>query len=158
MRKSIALLLLATTLLLPCKNTFASEAYIDTALQNEYETSMQVSCRQYSHYSVSVPIELPEGNEGHVSVTDASFENGFHLDMFVSNLNEENKIVLANSDGDEITATVNVDNAVVSRDFPACTFTGNGIHTISYNKDWTANAKAGIYDGTICFKFVLSTD
>ena len=133
----------------------ASE-FVSGDVGTAYETSIEVSHREFSHYTVSVPVGLQEGMNGQVELSSVSLEEGFSVGMFITNLNNNGTITLTNDKGREMEATVFVDESSVSNDSVACTFDGDGSHNIRYEKSSFGEVyDAGFYNGIICFKFEL---
>lgn len=134
-------------------NPVYAEEYVNAG-NGAFDTQVDVSCHEFSHYTVSVPTGLTEDYSGTITISDASIEEGYCIGVYVTNLNSSGMITLSNSAGDEIEIDVNIDGNYASNSGGnvLCSFDGDGSKEMSISRTGWADG-AGTYTGYVCLRF-----
>lgn len=155
--KKLLALCLPLVLLANCATTaFAMESPCSGSGESE------VTAHLYSTYSISIPATI-DANIGtaEVIVTQANLEDGYAINVYISNLNENGGITLTHTNGvDEILCTFqNTElNCAVGGNVPLVSFDYNifsGTNTASktFGMELLALSQPGVYSGTMTYYF-----
>jgi len=149
------LLAICLTLVLVATMTVPVFAYDGTG-------ESQITAHIYSHYNITIPatINADMGN-GQVTITDASLEDGYKVDVFVVNADGNGAIVLTHENGTN-TIECSFNNLALNRPagdgVPLVSFLPNEISTEgNATKEFGISVmhygKAGNYTGTMQYAF-----
>ena len=159
MKKILSIILAVASLLSICTvNAFAASSG---------NGSSTISTRIYSSYTISIPanIEITEtSNSATVTITDVNVEDGYEVNVYISNLEVMDMgagIKLTHTNG---TSTIgctfsSTENGAMisSSDMPLVTFSTPEFETSTYSKNFymypETFGKAGIYTGTMTYTF-----
>jgi len=158
MKKIISLCLSIIMLLSFSTTAFAAEYWDESAGSGE----SQVYAHIYSSYSISIPatIDLRNGEQGAVTLTEANIESGYEVNVYCTNL-ESNGILLYHTENSSISITcmlTDVDNTIqYDSNTPLVTFVQDdyfqGAITKYFGMHIMDIAKAGDYVGTMEYSF-----
>lgn len=140
--------------------TYAADGFVD-ANSPYFEGETDVSYRIYSSYYVSIPTSIDSSyGTGEISVTMDNIEDGYHIKVSITNLNESGKLAITSETGN--TAYLNVlrdsglynvySDGIVTNFYPA-DYPNGGTATTNISFDTGGEYfKPGTYHGTICFR------
>lgn len=163
MRKILATVFATVVLMTMFTTTAFADEYVDTQENPSYETQTEVYYHAYSTYTVSVPVCMEEGQVYDITADVSNIENGYTLEAYVTNMDENGEIPLEfiNYERPEATGKIQV----ITSEY----------NTIDYNTGWIgtffdaqggsmatvgvgynvseAPTVAGDYKAVICFRF-----
>lgn len=162
MKKILALCLSIVMLLSFSTTAFAAEYWDESAGSGETEVYAHI----YSSYSISIPatIDLRNGEQGEITLTDANIEEGYEVNVYCTNI-FENGIRLYHTVDSNIGITcviTNVENTIqYNSETPLATFVqndfANGAITKYFGLHLMDNiSKAGDYVGVMEYSFECS--
>lgn len=128
---------------------------------------MEIIAHVYSSYSISIPatIDLTAGMMGEVTILDANLEEGYKVDVYATNFNENGAITLTNTANSFLTIECRLYNLALSQfaspEVPLVTFNsfefdGNNTATKNFDIQFAPVGSAGIYSGTMTYSFQCS--
>ena len=144
---------------------FASETVqMDEGGYAEFNGSSDVDYHVYSTYTVTIPavINRDTGYTGNVDVTMDNIEEGYHVNAYISNLDDDACIVVTNQKGRTAKLRVDYNNGQMS-----CTAEGliGTWYPADFNSEMTTASvdahlipedlfmiSSGSYTGAVCFK------
>lgn len=143
-------------------SAFTISAYAEDQSAGTGEST--ILAHVYSHYTISIPatINLNNGNTAAVTATDVSLENGYEINVYVTNLNSNRGISLQNDNGNTATcmlSNIEADTAVCDDDSPLVTFYNSdfvGVNTESsklFGLSVDPYYYAGDYSGIMQYRF-----
>lgn len=135
-----------------------------TAFADDYAGSGQTEIKThiYSHYNITIPevVDLSNGNFAEVSVSDADIENGYSVNVYVTNTDESNAIPLTHTDGLNTIhcSLINTElNTNANETTPLVTIDSNEINegaaSKSFEMQYENFGKAGDYIGIMEYRF-----
>lgn len=93
MRKFVSMLLALLLLVSMCMVAYADDGtHVDVGGGEDYSGEIVVSCHTYSTYNISIPYEMVDGTAEYITITDANIEEGYHLEVYATNLDENSLI------------------------------------------------------------------
>ncbi len=125
----------------------------------------QIMTHVYSHYSITIPatIDLRNGETGQVTVSDANIEDGYSVNVFVSNTEEFGGIRLIHKDG---SSSINCsflnteNNMLANSENPLVSFANSDIEQGTATKQFDIQAETygtpGDYSGIMQYFFECS--
>ena len=160
MLKKILALCMAVMMIATCTTT--AFAYEDSSAGSG-ET--QILAHVYSSYLITIPatIDLSQTTSGEVTISEANIEDGYKVDVYITNLNQGGTLTLKNVSDDSFTIDCTFTNSemdtAVFTDIPLVTFYDTeldvGYQTATKYFDIQVNASgiAGDYEGTMTYSF-----
>ena len=156
MRKLLAVLL-ALFLITTVVN--AQEGYVDQ-YSGDFFGDTEVTYREYSTFYVTIPTSMSVGTAGDISVILDNIEEGYHVAVGITNMDETGKLPIQSSKGD--TGSLYVyrdDQTVVNADgFITNFYPGTDMGTTSITLQAADQMRAGTYSGVISFRVALEAD
>lgn len=163
--KKIFTVLFAIMLLLNISplTAFAEEyrEYVE-ADQNSFEGQTTIDYHAYSSYYVSIPTNISEYDSyGTIAVTMDNIEDGHHIEVYITNLDENGLLTVTSDNGNTGQLSVLYDNGLYTANsdgligefYPETyNYTGCASTNIAFDKAMMDNFKAGTYHGVICFR------
>lgn len=155
MKKVIALI---TTIVLMMSVSITAFAEDASAGNGESEIRTHI----YSSYNITIPavIDLANGNTADVQLSNAMLEDGYSINVYVTNTEPSGSIRLMHTNGiNSIECTFsNIEsNMMASNDNPLVTFNKSDIVESSATKQFEINAESigvpGNYSGTMQYSF-----
>lgn len=151
--------------------TFTTTAYADEYVDSangDYATEIEVNYHAYSTYTVILPYALSEDAETEVAVDMSNVENGYHINAYVTNIEEDGQIPIYSENYDTNNAVGHITVISDGQELPSdtgyfATFTHtDDINNYAYDHiGYTITDRptvAGQYSGVICFNFECVTD
>lgn len=164
MKKFFTILLAAALMLVALPTVAFAEDYGEyvEADKSNFEGQTTVDYHAYSSYYVSIPTSISEyDTSGTVSVTMDNIEYGHHIEVYITNLDENGFLTVTSDNGYNGLLSVLYDDGLHTADSSGLigTFypesynnTGAASTNISLDKAMMGNFKAGTYHGVICFR------
>lgn len=144
---------------------YASD-YSEYVEQGNFEGTTDVEYHVYSSYYVTIPTSINSyNNSGVVSVTMDNIESGYHIEVYITNLNDEGMLPVYSNTGQSGALSVLYDgglrtafsDGLIGTFYPAdYDYSGTASTEISFEKGYTT--KAGTYYGTMCFRVECAQD
>jgi len=164
MKKFIALLL-SLTMLLSLTLTSHAEEYVVEDMVGYGQT--EVLAHIYSRYTITIPatIDLRESTQGTISISGASLEEGYQVDVFCSNIDSNcNGIIMYNVNNNSQTTTCAIKDEngfYMDSNTPIATFTQADITSYNTIRSFqlelsSFDTVAGDYTGIIEYRFDCS--
>ena len=144
---------------------YAQEGYVD-AMTGEFYGNSQVSFREYSSFYVTIPISISPDCPGDVTVTMDHVEDGYHVSVYLTNLDENGCITVESEAGNTGKLSVmhsgglyNVNaNGYVTSFYPANYIDGaSAVIDISV-ASFGERMKPGTYTGILGFRIACEND
>lgn len=162
MKKILALCLSVVMLLSLSTTAFAAEIWDESAGSGETEVYAHI----YSSYFISIPatIDLRNGEQGEITLTDANIEEGYEVNVYCTNI-FENGIRLYHTVDSNIGITcvlTDVDNTIqYTSETPLATFVQDDFSQGAITKYFGLHlmddlSKAGDYVGVMEYSFECS--
>lgn len=138
----------------------------DAAAENgDYVAEVDVDYHAYSTYTIYIPTYFQEGLESSISIDLSNVENGYHINGYVTNFDENGQIALVPTDENnttegKISVYSNGQNVASETGFFA-EFRNTGDVMAYANIGYQIDERpviAGDYHGVICFRFECVTD
>lgn len=169
--KKIFTTVLAIILMLSISPTTVQAAeyseYVE-ADKNNFEGQTDIDYRVYSSYYVTIPTRISEyDSSGTVSVTMDNIEQGYHIEIYITNLDSEGCLTVSSDNGNTGKLNVLHDNGLytvyedglVTKFYPGSYgYAGTASTDISFANAMSGNTKAGTYHGTVCFRIECVPD
>lgn len=174
MKKFLCVLLTLILICVPMSIVANAEEFVDSAESN-YEGQTDFDYHVYSYYFVTIPTHIDADSYGELSVTMGYIENGYHIEAYVSNVDEQGLITVYADDYNtsNVTAKVGVIKDVLA-ETGSITIDSSGLigmfypadygqydfatTTIGFTKAMGDNILPGVYHGTICFRIECMPD
>lgn len=165
MKRLITIILSMAILWITAVTAYAAEPWDTSSGTGE----SQIVAHVYSSYTITIPatINTNDGDQVPVTISTANLEDGYKVDVFVTNL-EDNRLLLhhASKQYDFISVSfVNVEqNAMASDTTPLVTFKATETQEYGeYNKYFVLQvdgfgAAAGDYSGIMTYSFSCTPD
>ena len=162
MRKIIAFLLVAVLILALSVSAVSAdgEEFVDTG-HSTYTGETDIECHAYSTFMVTIPSTLYEDMDGVIRISSANIEDGYHVAVYLTNVDDVGQVTVTNASGDTGKVNIYKNGALYMQD-------GTGLfhEFLSYDYDENRSAycnisfsivpgtctKAGDYTGVICYR------
>lgn len=164
MKKIVSVLLAVVAMcLIVASPAFAAggdDGFVDGANGVFYGQS-EFEFHEYSSFYVMVPTNIPADGCGFVSVTMNDIEDGYHINMYVTNMDENGMIDVSTLNGTTGKVAVQYNNQMNNLDstghigsfYPADYSSGEYATTnVTLVKSDMYDLGAGLYHGVVCFK------
>ena len=155
MRRILAVMITVILMAVPV----CADEYGD--MWNDVYGETDISCHVYSTYYVTIPTELTSDNpNGEVTVTMDHIEDGYHIDLYATNLAPGSSIDLQSEKGNVINVGVRKngnyyidDTGLIATFYPEYyTADGDMAYGLISLGDIPLNAKPGVYSGKLYFR------
>lgn len=138
--------------------SFSSMVYADDSAGSG---ESQIYAHVYSSYTITIPatIDLRNGENGVVTISDASIEEGYAVNVYVTNSDVNGVIYLRHADGiSSISCQIlNEEGSFATEETPLVSFAASDIQAATATKNFTLQADtfgiAGEYSGTMTYSF-----
>lgn len=168
MRKIIAILMAVVVVLAISVTSFAAEdngQFVDTAYNYAYEADTAIHHEVFSTYTVTVPTDIYSGMTGDIVIDMSDVATGYHINAYVTNMNNDGSIPLYYDRLDPTTQNGSVNLTVNGQ---VCDNGNKLVHQFYKNTDGDGTPTetatigfnvvqspvgAGTYDGVISFRF-----
>lgn len=169
MRKLLTLILIVAVATITSPASILAEDYSEyvESTSGNFEGQTAVDYHVYSSYSVTIPTSISEyESSGTVSVTMGNIESGYHVEVYITNLDSDGGLAVTSDSGNTGTLSVLYDSGLRTADstgligsfYPAdYNYEGSASTDISFDKG-ASTLKAGTYHGTVCFRVECVSD
>lgn len=135
--------------------------YVDST-RNSFEGQTSIDYHAYSSYYVTIPTNISEYDSyGDVSVTMDNIESGYHVSVYITNLDDSGFLKVTSDRGDTGKLSVLYDNGLYTADSSGLigefypekyNYSGTASTNISFDRAMAETFKAGMYHGIVCFR------
>ena len=173
MKRKLFALIFAVSLLFSSANAFAEDIIFDTQegfvdeTQEAFYGDTNVSYRVYSSFYVTIPTSItPENCSGDITVDMCNVEEGYHIDVYATNLRQGGVFAVQATNGNtgDLHLTKDYGNEIVSESgwiasFYPADYIDNPIATANIGVDASGELlKPGLYSGTVSFRIACVQD
>ena len=172
--KKILVVLMVLVLLASTSVVANAETFVDST-QGSFVGETEFDYHVYSYFFVTIPTHIDAGSYGEFAVTMDYIEDGYHIDAYITNL-DENGYVTVYSDNyntNNVTAKIAVVKDV-GDELHECNVGADGLFGTYYPTDYSPNQLAstnigftnamvdnilpGGYHGVLCFRVECTHD
>lgn len=158
-RRLLSIVIAAMMMICP---VFANDGYVYENSGEDFLCDTEVSYQAYSSFYVTIPTSIGLNESGRITATTGNLEEGRHIAVYATNLDESGKLDVTNQYGDSAKLLVFSGNEIVgSTGFITSFYPGGGLtegSTIFSVDTDGSGMKPGLYSGIIAFRVCLEND